>query len=66
MQETIEQETELGRTQPSQIVTGVSRPSLTSAKITFIPVQEMKHTDREEDCSCCMQHAIIPFYSMAE
>ena len=63
MQETIEQETELGRTQPSQIVTGVSRPSLPSARIT-VPAQELEHTDREEDC--CMQHAIIPFYSMAE
>ncbi len=60
MPETIEQETELGRTKPSQIVTGVSRPSLPSAKIT-VPVHEL---DREEDC--CMQHSIIPFYSMAE
>ncbi len=32
MPETIEQETELGRTQPSQMVTGVSRPSLTRLK----------------------------------
>ncbi len=53
MAETIEQETELGRTQPSQIVTGVSRPSLPSA----LPVQELEHIDREEDC--CLQHAFI-------
>ncbi len=58
MAETIEQETELGRTQPSQIVTGVSRPSLPSAKIT-VPVQELGYIDREEDC--CMQHVIIPW-----
>ena len=45
MPETIEQKTELGRTQPSQIVAGVSRPSLPSARIT----QEL---DGEEDC--CM------------
>ncbi len=40
MQENIEQETELGRFQPSQMVTGVSRPSLPSARIT-LPVQEV-------------------------
>ncbi len=58
MPETIEQETELGRTQPSQMVTGISRPSLPST----LPVQELEH-DREEDC--CLQHAIISFHSMA-
>ncbi len=56
MPETIEQETELGRTQPSQIVTGVSRPSLPSTRIT-VPVQKLEHTDRQEDC--CMQ--LFPF-----
>ncbi len=40
MQENIEQETELGIFQPSQMVTGVSRPSLPSARIT-LPVQEV-------------------------
>ncbi len=60
MPETIEQqETELGRTQPSLMVTGISRPSLPST----LPVQELEH-DREEDC--CMQHALITsFQSMA-
>ena len=56
MPETIEQqETELGRTQPSLMVTGISRPSLPST----LPVQELEH-DKEG-----MQQAIIPFYSMA-
>ncbi len=44
----------------SRYVSGLSRPSLPIA----LPVQELKHIDREEDH--CMQHPIIPFYSMAE
>ncbi len=59
----MEKAAEYGRFQISQYVSGVSRPSLPSA-IT-VPVQELEHTDRKEDCSC-MQHAIIPFCAMAE
>ncbi len=59
--EKAEQETEYGRSQISQYVSGVSLPS--AARIT-LPAQELEHTDKEEDC--CMQHAIIPFYSLAE
>ena len=64
LMEKAEQETEYGRSQISQFVSGVSRPSLPSARIT-LSVQDSELADREEDCSC-MQHAIIPFCAMAE
>ena len=60
--EKAEQETEYGRSQISQYVSGVSLPS--AARIT-LPAQELEHTDKDEDCSC-MQYAVIPFYSLAE
>ncbi len=60
--EKAEQETEYGRSRISRYVSGVSSPS--AARIT-LSAQELEHIDKDEDC-CCMQYAVIPFYSLAE
>ncbi len=67
MQAAVGQDTEFGRAQPSELLIGVSKPSLRSLeqiRITILTAKELGVDIAKEDYS--MRPAIIPFSTTAE